>query len=335
MRRLLAALIAALVAAACTSTGAPSVSPSGSASAAPVHLTVIWTAVTGANSGLWTAFEAGYFKDEGLDVEFSHIASSPRSIEALVSGEAQFGTADGLNLVQAVASGADVKAVLGVTNRLVFSVMTQPAIKTPTDLRGKKIGITRVGSSTHTAALAALRIWKLDPNKDVSFLQLNEVPSILTGMIAKQADAGVVSPPTNTLAKKQGFNELLNLATDGPDYLSVSIATSGRYLRERPDVVERFVRAYARGAHRFKTDAAFGKTAINTYLKLDDQSVLQDTYDQFVKYIALPPYATGIDPVIADALAADPKMKAVTADQVVDTTVVKKLDQAGFFANLK
>lgn len=305
--------------------------PTATAKPARVSLKLNWTALTGANSGLWTAYEAGYFSDEGLDIELVNINSSTRSIAALLAKEVQFGFADVGNLVDAVAGGANVKAVHSVTNRLVFSVMAQPGINKLQDLKGRKIGITTPGSSTHTAGLEALRLAGLKES-DVTFVSLTEVPNILAGLIAKQIDAGVVSPPTNTRAKAAGLTEVINLATDGPDYPSVCVAATGEYIAANPDVVKRLIRAYSRGVVRFKNDKAFGMQAINKYLKLSDNSILEDTWTQFSKYIEVPPYVRGLDPVIA---SRGDKAKGVSAQQIFDDRFVKELDNEGFFKSLK
>ena len=127
----------------------------------------IWTAVSGVSGGTWTAIDAGYFKEQGLNVEPVHIASSSRAVPALIANEAQFSNLDGNLLVQASLQGADVVGLLAQTNRLVFSVMADPSIAAGTDLKGKRLGITRTGSSTHTAALQALMLWKLEPETNV------------------------------------------------------------------------------------------------------------------------------------------------------------------------
>ncbi len=300
----------------------------------PIALKVNWTAVTGANSGLWTAAEANYFKEENLAVELIHIASSSRSVEALIAGEVQFGNVDGRNLIEADITGADIRAVSGITNRLVFSVMVSSKIQSPQDLKGKKLGITRLGSSTHTAALQALRGWGLEPNKDVALLPFSEVPNILAALVAGQVDAGVVSPPTNTRAKQAGFRELINLAVDGPPYPSVTVAAKASYIAANPEVVRRFVRAYARGVQRFKTDKDFGLKAIKGYLGVEDQSVLDDTWVQFSRYLAVPPYVVGVEQVIAEVAAENPKARGAKPQQFIDMTFVKELDDAGFFKRL-
>ena len=115
-----------------------------------------WGAISGVMSAIWVAQEEGLFKKYGLDVELIHIASTSRAIQSMLSGEIQYTTADALNSIQAVGAGADVVMVCEGVNRFVFSIMARPEIKRLADLKGKKIGITRIGSSTHTAVLFAV-----------------------------------------------------------------------------------------------------------------------------------------------------------------------------------
>src|SRR6185295_15429817 len=207
---------------------------------AQIPVRINWTAVTGAQSGMFMAQQEGIFKKNGLDVELLHIPSSSRGIQAILAGELAFSYMDGSNLTQANLKGANIALVAGATNRQVFSLMSKPEIKRVADLRGKKIGITRIGSSTHTSALYALNSAGLKQN-DYQILPLVEVPNILTALIAGQVDAGVVSPPTNSRARKAGLNELMNLAKEGPEFVSVAIGASRTYIKANEDIVRRVV----------------------------------------------------------------------------------------------
>ena len=220
---------------------------------AQMKVRINWTAVTDAQSGVYVAQEEGIFKKNGLDVELIHIASSSRGIQSILAGEIGFSYMDGLNTVQANLKGAGLALVAASTNRLVFSLMSKPEIRTLSNLKGKKIGITRVGSSTHTASLYALNQAGLKPN-DYQLLPLVEVPNILTALMAGQIDAGIVSPPTNSRARKAGFNELMNLAKEGPEYVSVALGTSRAYIKANEEITRRVVRSYAEAVHLFKTN---------------------------------------------------------------------------------
>src|SRR5579864_1435971 len=317
----------------------PTSASAAQANAAPTppaqteSITVIWTAVTGANGPLWTAYEEGYFKQVGLDVTLTNIASTSRAIAAVLAGQAQFTNTDPSTLVSADAEGGDMRLILGMTNRLVFSVMAQPSINSPQDLKGKTMGITRAGSSTYTAAQQALKIWHLQPESDVSLLPLSEVPSILAGLQAKQVDAGIVSPPTSIQAKSAGFKELIDLAVDGPDYPSVGVSTTQSFIASHPDTVRRFVRGYAMGLEKFKSDKQVGMTDMNKYLNIDDQNTVDQTWQAFTKYLADPPEIpeSGMQAVIADSAAQEPKAQGTQPSDYMDLSFVKELESGGFF----
>ncbi len=337
------ALFAAIVTAACgCALPAPSKSPSAPSTLAearpaapkvPVRLRLVISAVTGSVAGVYTALEAGYFQDENIDLQIIRVDSSSRAIPVLLSGEAEFSTLDGQTIIQADLTGADLRAVAATTNHLVFSIMAAPSIKTPDDLRGKRLGITSLASTTNTAARQALSMWSLEPGKDVTLVPLNSTPNILLGLQANQVDAGVVSPPTNTRARLSGFHELINLATDGPEFPSLTIGSTQTFLSKNPQVALAFVRAYSRGLHRFKADQALAVQAMSKYLELDDRAVLEDTWEQFVPYFEDVPYVSrrGVQNAIDTVAQTMPEAVGTTPEQFVDSSFVRQLEEAGFY----
>jgi NitT/TauT family transport system substrate-binding protein len=299
----------------------------------PIAVTAIWTAVSGASGPLWTAYEEGYFKQAGLDMTLTHIPSTSRAIAALLANEAQFTNTDPQTMVQANAAGADLRLILGMENRLVFSIMTQQSINSPEDLRGKTLGITRAGSSTDTAARQALKLWGLQPDKDVSLLQLSEVPSILAGLQSKQIDAGVVSPPTSIQAQDAGFKVLIDLAKDGPNYPSVGVSARQSLIQSNPETVRRFVRGYAAGLHTFMTDKQSAEKDMNKYLELSDQNELDQTWQAFSQYLADPPEVPedGMQTVIDDTAQVEPKVAGTKPSDYLDMSFVRELEPTGIF----
>ncbi len=299
---------------------------------AQMKIRVNWTAVTGAQSGMFMAQQEGLFKKNGLDVELVHIPSSSRGIQTILAGEIAFSFMDGANEVQADLKGANIALVAGATNRQVFSLMARPEIQKIGDLRGKKIGITRIGSSTHTSALFALGTAGLKPS-DYQILPLMEVPNILTALMAGQIDAGVVSPPTNSRARKAGLNELMNLAKEGPEYVSVGVGTSRSYINANEDIVRRVVRSYAEGVYLFKTNKAAALKMIQNQLKVKEVDIQADTYNQFRQYLEYPPYVSrkAMEAVIADVAEKEPAAKSAKPDDFIDMRFVTELEKDGFF----
>jgi len=297
-------------------------------SAAQQKVRINWTAVTGAQSGMHMAQQEGLFRKNGLDVELIHIPSSSRGIQTILAGEIAFSFMDGANEVQADLKGANITLVAGATNRQVFSLMARPEFKKISDLKGKKIGITRVGSSTHTSALYALGQGGLKPG-DYQVLPLMEVPNILTALMAGQIDAGVVSPPTNSRARKAGFIELMNLAKEGPEYTSVAVGASRSYIKSNEDIVRRVVRSYAEGVLVFKNNRAAALKMIQNQLKVKDTDIQEDTYNQFRDYLEYPPYVSrkGMENVIADIAETNPAAKSAKPDDFMDMRFVAELDK--------
>jgi NitT/TauT family transport system substrate-binding protein len=299
---------------------------------AQTSVRINWTAVTGAQSGMFMAHQEGFFKKNGLDVELLHIPSSSRGIQAILAGEIAFSYMDGTNEAQANLKGANIAFVVGATNRQVFSLMSKPEIKRVAGLKGKKIGITRIGSSTHTSALFALNAAGLKQN-DYQILPLVEVPNILTALLAGQIDAGVVSPPTNSRARKAGLNELMNLAKEGPEFVSVGVGTSRSYIKANEDIIRRVVRSYAEGVQMFKSNRAAAEKMMQKYLRVKEQDILDDAYNQFREYLEYPPYVSrkGMENVIAEIAATDPAAKNAKPEDFMDMRFVSELEKQGFF----
>jgi len=287
-----------------------------------------WTAVTGAQSGMFMAQQEGLFRKNGLEVELIHIPSSSRGIQAILAGEIAFSFMDGVNAVQANLKGANLVLIAGATNRQVFSLMAKPEIKRVADLRGKKVGITRVGSSTHTSALYALNSGGLRTT-DYQLLPLLEVPNIFTALVAGQIDAGVVSPPTNARAKRAGFVELMNVAKEGPEFVSVAVGTSRTFIRANEDTVRRVVRAYAEGVQIFKTNKPAALRMIQNQLKVKEPDIQEDTYSQFREYLEYPPYVSrkGMESVLAEIADKEPAAKGAKPDDFIDMRFVADLEK--------
>jgi len=296
---------------------------------------VNWTAVSGVQSGIWLAQEEGLFKKNGLDVELLHIPSSSRAIQTMLAGEIAFSYVDVLNTLEAGLKGADVVLIGGVSNRLIFSLMARQEIKSVAELRGKRIGITRIGSSTHTATLVALGEAGLKPG-NYQILPLMEVPNILTALTAGQIDAGIVSPPTNSRARKSGFNELVNLARTGPEYPSVGLATTRSYIKANEETVARFVRSYAEAVHLFKTNKSAALRVLQRYTKVTDPDVLDDTYTQFREYLESVPQVSrkGLVTLLNELAEKEPKARQAKPEDFLETRFLVALEKEGFFQKL-
>jgi NitT/TauT family transport system substrate-binding protein len=293
---------------------------------------VAWTSFASNMSGTWVAREEELFKKNGLEVELVHIPSTSRAIQTLLAGELAYTYMDGRTAVQATLKGADAAIIAGVANRLVFSFMARPEIKSFNDLKGKKIGITRLGSSTHSVTLWVMNRFGLKP-EDYQLLQLVDVPNIFTAMMAGQIDAGALSPPTNFRGRKAGLTELIDLSKDGPEYVSVAIGSTRSFIRSNEEMTRRFVRGYSEGVLFLKANKAAGIKAIQKYARIKDPGILEATYAEARAYIETVPYVTrkGMEAIIAEFAPTEPKAKTAKPDDFLDTRFVAQLEKEGFY----
>jgi NitT/TauT family transport system substrate-binding protein len=297
---------------------------------------VAWTSFASNMSGTWVAQEEGLFRKNGLDVELVHIPSTSRAIQVMLAREIQYSYMDGRNSVTAALKGADVVILAGVANRLVFSFMARPELKKFADLKGGKIGITRLGSSTHSVTLWTANKFGLRP-QDYQLLQLVDVPNIFTAIVAGQIDAGALSPPTNFRARKAGLSELIDLSKDGPEYVSVAIGSTRSFVKANEEMTRRFIRGYSEGVQFLKANKPAGIRAIQKYARIKDPDILEATYGEARAYIENVPYVSrkGMETIIAELLPTEPKAKTAKPEDFLDARFVNQLEKEGFYKAAK
>src|ERR1051325_4174254 len=155
---------------------------------------VAYSSISGAMGPLWAASDFGLFKKQGLDVQLLYIGGGSGVTQALLGGDVQFVRLGASAVMQASMRGADLKMIANTINRLVFTLMAKPEIKSPSDLKGRKIGVTRLGGSTDFALDLALKKFNLKRGADVAVLQTGGMPQLLGAITAGSVDAGGVSP---------------------------------------------------------------------------------------------------------------------------------------------
>jgi len=184
--------------------------------------------------------DKGIYQSEGIDLQMV-LVTSPVQVTALTTGDIDFSGAQS-QVMAGAARGLPVKVVGFITTKPSFWLMAKPEIKSMTDLKGKIIGITAIGSSTDTLARALLNKSGLTPDRDVTLFGTGTTSNILTALKGGSVDAGMLSPPFNAMAKIMGFGTLAYFGDHFEQSLS-GIGTSDRMVRERPDTVKRLLRA--------------------------------------------------------------------------------------------
>jgi NitT/TauT family transport system substrate-binding protein len=215
---------------------------------------IAYSAISGAMSPLWVAHDFGLFRRQGLDVQLLYIGGGSVVTQALLGGDVQFVRLGASAVIQSSLRGANLKMIANTINTLVFSLMSRPEIQAAKDLKGKKVGVTRLGGSTDFALELALKKWGLRRGPDVAVLQTGGMPQLLGAISGGVVDAGVISPPTNLTAAKLGLKELVDFGDIGIVYPNSPLATTQPFLEKNRGTALRLLRAYSEGIHRVKID---------------------------------------------------------------------------------
>jgi ABC-type nitrate/sulfonate/bicarbonate transport system substrate-binding protein len=300
-------------------------------------LTGIHSARVMSQSLPWMAEEAGLFKKYNLDYEQVFVSSSSIVTAALLGGDAEMTLTGGIgNVIAYVRGTTDVVFVAGVKNVMTQSVVAGKAIKRPEDLKGKKIGVSRIGGNTHYFTIQALRRFGLEPNRDFTFIQTGGDPEAVAALLSGQIDAATLTPPSDARALAAGYHYIIY----GPDlkipYAATAFVTKRSVIAKRSNVIAEFLHAMAEASKIMHTDREFVYKVLGKYLRINDRSVLDAAYNAEIK--ALEPRLAikheALQAILDEVARTDPRAKKVTPQELIDTRYLDEMEKSGFFDQL-
>jgi NitT/TauT family transport system substrate-binding protein len=290
----------------------------------------------GAVAPLWFAKETKLFEKRGLDVVLVGMGTGSVSLRALIAKDLEIASLSGSGLVQAALQGADTVIISAAINGFIFKVFGAPEITSPAELKGKKLGVSRYGATSDFAVRLALKKWGLNPDRDVSILQIGTGQDTLRAMQTKMLDAGVLSGTASLIARKAGFRELGDLADLGLHYPMAPIGTTKSYLQKNEGLVKEFMLAYIEAIHDFKRNKEVALAVLKKYTRNDDREVLEDSYASAAsKYLALPiPTLDGIRTILTELSSTVPAAKNADPEQFVSYKIAREIEASGFVKRL-
>ena len=242
-------------------------------------LKVPYVSVSPTNGPLWIAKEARLFTKYGVpDVQLVYIPGGTVIIQSMIAGEASISNMAPPAALAAWVKGADFAVVGSAVNRLLETVVTRADIKTPKDLRGRKVGIGRYGSLTDAAFREALRYYSLVPDKEVVVIQAGSEGARLAALAAGALDGAMLSGPERIQAEKLGFHVLIDFSKLPLEFPNNGIIVRGDFIRSNREVLKRFLKAWVEGIKIFKTDPALSLNVLGKYLRVQDKDVLAKSY---------------------------------------------------------
>jgi ABC-type nitrate/sulfonate/bicarbonate transport system substrate-binding protein len=275
---------------------------------------------------------SGLWRKHGLEVKVVYLSSGTLMAQTLSSGDIGiegFDTPAAINLALA---GTSLKIVAVIINRLEPLFVVRSNIKTPADLKGKKITISRFGSGSDIISRVALRYWKLDPDKDVSFFQSGNTPTRVAALIAGHMDAALVSSTGVAKILATGCCRVLADLSELPlEYANYSVVVSGSLLKNQRENVRRFLQAMTEGIYVFKTKPDVAKAVLK---ESNNEAEVGSLYERLTKsFREYPlPEPRGIQNVIE--FMPTPKARGARAEDFMDTSLIEEIKKSGFIDKL-
>jgi NitT/TauT family transport system substrate-binding protein len=299
-------------------------------------IVVDYGGVSGFQGATWVAKDLKIFDKNGLDVDVIMITGGARSVATLLSGSTQFGTGSATAPLLATARGSDIKIIAASYNKFPYAFIAKPDIRTPKDLRGKKISILNYGGSNDLALQLALKEWSIR-QQEVIVIIGGDAPTRLAALLTGAIDATILSPPQLTKAVQAGYRVLADMGDMNANFTQSSLYLKGSSLRDNRDRAKRFLRAYAEAVRVIKTDRERTSKVFATRMRIEEPEMLKATYDYFAPRFSFPPRVdlTGIrDTLRFYAEQQNPELKNRTPEEFVDQSLLDELEKEGFFKKL-
>jgi NitT/TauT family transport system substrate-binding protein len=247
----------------------------------PTALHVSYSNLIADNLPEWMAYESGIFKQNGLDVKLDNIASST-GIPAVISGDVNIAHLGGSETLSAAAAGADLE-IIAITGPVYPFVFMAPAsITTIDELKGKKIGVSNIGSSSDIATRVMLNKVGLDPEKDVTIVPVGSLQNRMAALTSGAIDGGVAQPPDQIALEDKGFHVLYDLAAQKLPSVGDCIVVNRGWANSHKDVLQRYIDSIVQAIALSKKNKEQAIPVLGKYLQNDDQRALSVTYDFFV-----------------------------------------------------
>ena len=272
------------------------------------------------------------WRKHGIDVRTIYLSSGSLMAQTLSSGDIGIAGFDTPAMLSLALAGHSLKVVAVPINRLEPFFVVRTNIKTPADLKGKKITISRFGSGSDIMTRVALRYWKLDPDKDVSFFQSGNTPTRTAALIAGHMDGALVSSTGVAKIVATGCCRVLADLSELPlEFANYGVVVSGTLLKNQRNNVKRFLLALIEGIYTFKTKPDTARAVLRESSGDADVTALYERLSKSFRDFPSPE-TPGIQNVI-DSLPM-PKARGAKAEDFIDGSLMEEIRKGGFMEKL-
>jgi len=313
----------------------PILAPSARAQT-PEKLHVAYTVIAPTQLNVWTAKDMGYYAKYGLDVDLVLLVGAPLAVAALVGGETPIVHTGASAVITSNLAGSGTVLIAGAINRFPYVLFVTDEIKRVEDLKGKKFGVSRIGSADNAAAITVLDKYGIKEN-DITYVQAGSIPARLAAMQTNALQATLLQAPETLKAKEIGMRALMDFTKLDVEWQQNGVATTRDYIKKKPDTVRRFIRAYVEGNHYNLTNPKGSQKILQKYLAIKDTKSVEESYNEIVAKLTLKvPYPTepGIQLYLDQLKIKNPKAAQAKPSDFTDVSFLKELESSGFIDKL-
>jgi NitT/TauT family transport system substrate-binding protein len=280
--------------------------------------------------------KGGLFKKYGLDVDLVYISGSPLLTAAMVSGQVPLSFVGSPAVVASAVGGADTVLLSCAISMAYGRLFAVPQIESLSQLRGKKIGITRLGAIDDAILRYILKQRANISDREVTFISGGGTSERLVALTRGAIDASVMSPPQDSIAEKSGLNELVDLNKIGIYTPASCIASTKSYVRQNRDTVLRVMKGFVEGLKFFRENRSFALRVAADFTRTTDMEALSSSYDMAIQLQDKVPFVNvkGIEFLLRITEARDPRAKNFDPAALVDSSFMQELDKTGFIASV-
>jgi ABC-type nitrate/sulfonate/bicarbonate transport system substrate-binding protein len=299
-----------------------------------------FTPISGASLPWWIAKESRFYEKHGLDVDMVFVGASPVIIQAMLGGQAGVGAGGGPPLVTNVLQGGDIVQVATTIPYAIQSLIVKADIKTPADLAGKKIGISRLGAIPHYTLQAIVKLYSI---QGINIVQTGTTTQAITSLSQGLVDGIITSAPFTFRLMKDGYREFVgpkDFRKVGVEFLIQGLVARKSFAVKNREVVTGMIKATMEGVRQIFVNEKHAKSVLAKYTRQTDPDILDQTYrfalDIFIKDPTVT--ASSIQPIVqqsAEFNLVDAKAASSTPlTAYYDNSYVDELKRSGWLAEL-
>lgn len=281
---------------------------------------------------MYIAKDRGLFAKYGLVPEIIYIPGGSVNVQVLVSGNLDLSQLSGAPGVAANLEGADIVYIVGLLDKLNYQLVTRPELKSLEQLKGRRFGVSRFGSSADFGLRALLKRLGIDPVKDVSILQIGDEPTRVAALLSGNIDGSVANAPFGNEAERLKLNVVADSVKMDIPFFNTGVLGSKRYMDKQEGKVLNFLRAYLEAIKILKTEKEYSISALARFTRVQNRKALEEGYDYFNNQLQPVPYPSleAMQAVVAQIAETNPKARKADPRAFVSDRYLKQLEAEGF-----